>query len=355
MTRRSLLEGIRHPGVLAALAAAALFGASAPLAKLSLATADPWLLAGLLYAGSGVALTAFRAVQPTARFQLPRRDRLYLVGAIAAGGIVGPVLLMQGLALMPATGASLLLNAEGVFTALLAWFVFRENFDRRIALGMLAIAAGAIALSWSPHAGLQRIAPALFVLGACLAWAIDNNLTRKLSLLDATWLAAIKGLVAGTVNLLIATALGARWPSLAGVAGALAIGAAAYGASLVLFIIGMRHLGAARTGAYFSIAPFIGALLALAWLREPLTGQLMLAAALMGFGVWLHLTERHEHVHYHSVLEHEHEHVHDEHHQHAHSPEVRPGTRHRHWHRHEPLRHAHHHYPDAHHRHEHDD
>ena len=341
--------------MVASLTAAALFGLGTPLAKYLLASIDPWLLAGLLYAGSGIALTILRAFRPRARARLASAELGYLAGAIAAGGVAGPVLLMFGLSAMPAAGASLLLNAEGVFTALLAWFVFRENVDRRIALGMLAIAAGAILLSWSSGTSVQSLWPSLLVLGACLAWAIDNNLTRKVSLLEATWLASVKGIVAGSTNLVIALFVGAAWPSMRDTFAALVIGAFAYGFSLVLFVVGLRHLGAARTTAYFSTAPFVGALVAILWLQEPVTLRLVVAAGLMALGLWLHLTERHEHAHVHPEMEHEHEHAHDEHHQHAHGAPVPPDTRHTHRHRHVILRHSHAHFPDAHHRHEHDD
>jgi drug/metabolite transporter (DMT)-like permease len=353
MNRRGILEGLLTPGVHAALLAAALFGAGTPLAKTLLDSISPWLLAGLLYAGSGVALTLVRWLRPTPRGSLTRAEWAHLLGAIGAGGIIAPVLLMTGLALMPAAGASLLLNSEAVFTALLAWFVFRENFDRRIALGVAAIAAGALTLTWNPHAGGHGLGT-LLVLAACLGWAIDNNLTRKVALLDATWLASVKGLAAGASNLVLAALSGARWPDLPHGLAALAIGALAYGASLVLFVTALRHLGTARTTAYFSLAPFVGALLSLVYLREPFTIQLGLAALLMGVGVWLHLTERHEHEHHHEAHEHEHEHVHDEHHRHAHDVEIPPGTRHTHAHRHEPLTHSHHHFPDAHHQHRHE-
>ena len=259
MTSTGARVSLFNPGVLAALAAAALFGLGTPLAKQLLSVVNPWLLAGLLYAGSGIGLTTARLIRRVPRVHLVRADRWYLVGVIAAGGIAAPVLLMTALAQMPAAGASLLLNAEGVFTALLAWFVFHENVDRRVALGMLAIVAGAVLLSWNSQASMQQAWPSILVLAACLAWAIDNNLTRKLSLHDATWLAAIKGLAAGAVNLLIATGSGAEWPSLSGTTWALVIGAFAYGLSLVLFVVGLRNLGAARTTAYFSTAPFVGA------------------------------------------------------------------------------------------------
>lgn len=347
-----------QPGVAASLAAALLFGAAAPLAKLLLAQVSPWLLAALLYLGSGLGLALLRRLRRKPAVRLPAGEWRWLAGAVFAGGVVGPVLLMAGLAGMPASQASLLLNGEAVLTALLAWFVFRENVDRRVALGMVAIVAGGMLLAW-PQEGAGAAAtwrPALLVLGACLAWAIDNNLTRKVSLADASWLAMVKGLIAGTTNLVLALALGAHWPALPLVGAAALLGLLSYGVSLVLFVLGLRALGTARTGAYFSVAPFFGAVLAVFVLGEPLSWQLAAAALLMALGVWLHLTERHEHRHAHIPLDHAHEHVHgagDEHHDHPHEPPVPPGTRHTHPHHHEPLVHSHPHYPDAHHRHGH--
>ncbi len=348
----SLHNALRHPGIAAALGAALLFGAGTPLAKWLLDAVSPWLLAGLLYLGSGLGLTLYRALRRAPAVRLAPGGALWFAGAILAGGIVGPVLLMLGLAGMPASGASLLLNAEGVFTALLAWFAFRENFDRRIALGMAAIAAGTIVLSWPGEARFAGLWPTLAVLGACLAWAIDNNLTRKISATDATWIAAIKGSAAGAVNLMLAWSLGASLPPLPAIAGAMTVGLLAYGVSLALFVVGLRHLGTARTGAYFSVAPFFGAVVAVA-MGDALTLRLLAAGALMALGTWLHLTERHEHQHAHPALLHDHEHGHDEHHRHQHEAPVAPGTRHRHPHWHEPLAHSHPHYPDELHRHGH--
>ncbi|CAL1241657.1 DMT family transporter [Candidatus Methylocalor cossyra] len=345
-------EGLRQPGVAAALGAALLFGASTPLAKRLLDTVHPCLLAGLLYLGSAIGLWGWRRFTGAAAVHLPRRDLPWLIGAVLAGGVVGPMALMLGLTGMPASGASLLLNAEGAFTTLLAWFAFKENFDRRIALGMVAILAGALVLSWPAEARFAGAWPALAVLAACLAWAVDNNLTRRVALADATWIASVKGWVAGPVNLGLALAWGAQLPTWPQLAGALLVGFLAYGASLALFVVGLRHLGTARTGAYFSVAPFLGAVLAVA-MGENITAPSLWAGALMAWGVWLHLTERHEHEHTHEALEHEHEHVHDEHHRHAHDVPVAPGTRHRHWHRHAPLTHTHPHFPDVHHRHRH--
>ncbi len=345
-------EGIRQPGVAAALGAALLFGAATPLAKWLLDSVSPGLLAGLLYLGSGIGLTLYRRLVQAPAVRLPPNELSWFAGAIVAGGIVGPVLLMIGLAGMPASGASLLLNAEGMFTALLAWLVFRENFDRRIALGMGAIVAGALVLSWPGEARFAGLWPALAVLGACFAWGVDNNLTRKISLTDATWIASVKGLVSGAVNLVLAFSLGAAMPALPYFAGAMCLGFLAYGVSLALFVVGLRHLGTARTGAYFSVAPFFGATLALL-MGESVTMRLLVAGGLMALGTWLHLTERHEHAHGHEKMWHDHEHVHDEHHQHEHDAPVAPGARHRHAHLHQAQTHTHRHFPDAHHRHHH--
>jgi drug/metabolite transporter (DMT)-like permease len=254
---------------------------------------------------------------------------------------------------MPASGVSLLLNAEGVFTALLAWFVFKENFDNRIALGMGAIVAGAVVLSWPSEVQSAGLWPMLAVLGASFAWGIDNNLTRKISLTDATWIASVKGLASGVVNLILAFSLGASMPTVSNLAGAMAVGFLAYGVSLALFVIGLRHLGTARTGAYFSVAPFFGALLALL-MGEAITMPLLVAGAFMALGTWLHLTERHEHEHNHIVMEHDHEHIHDEHHKHGHDYPMTHGKQHRHVHRHEFLAHSHSHFPDMHHQHRHE-
>ena len=312
------ITSLRNVGVQAALASAVLFGAGTPVAKLLLDSVNPWLLAGLLYTGSGVGLGLYRLVMRSPRVRLARADWWPLAGAIAAGGVVAPVLLMVGLVGMPASGASLLLNAEAVFTALLAWIVFRENVDRRVALGMLAIVAGAVVLTWPGAVAFGDLLPALAVLGACLCWAIDNNLTRKVAMTDATWLAATKGLVAGPTNLALAFALGAQLPPLWNVGAAMLVGLAAYGISLVLFITALRHLGTARAGAYFSVAPFFGAALAVA-LGDSVSIPLLVAGVLMAIGVWLHLTERHEHEHTHADgTTHTHAHYPDSEHRHRH-------------------------------------
>jgi len=343
------------PGVPLALGSAVLFGASTPLSKLLVGAMDPQLLAGLLYLGAGGGLALVHSWRVRFGLDAPeaplrRVDMPWLAAVVVFGGVAGPLLLMLGLARTPASSGSLLLNLESLATMGIAWVVFRENVDRRLLLGAACIIAGAAVLSWS-GAGVVLDTGGLLIAGACLAWGVDNNLTRKLSSADPVSIALVKGLAAGAVNLGVALGLGARFPAVSTMGATLVVGFIGVGVSLVLFVLALRHLGSARTGAYFSLAPFIGAVLALALLREPVTGQLALAGLLMGAGLWLHLTERHDHEHVHEALEHEHSHTHDEHHRHAHEgPVTEP---HSHWHRHQPLRHKHVHYPDLHHRHEH--
>ncbi|MEO0036118.1 MAG: Cobalt-nickel-resistance system transrane protein [Pseudomonadota bacterium] len=341
----------RQPGILAALAAALLFGLGTPLAKMMVGEVDPWLLAGMLYLGSGIGLGAVAVVSRRERGDITRGDRPWLAGAILAGGVAGPVLMMYGLRETGAATSALLLNAEGVLTALIAWGLFRENAGRRVVLGMAAIVAGAVLLSW-PGGAIEASAGAGLILAACLCWAIDNNLTRRVSLADPVQIAALKGLAAGVTNVGLALGLGAPLPTpgtalLAGI-----LGFGAYGLSLVAFVVALRELGTARTGAYFSTAPFVGAALAVLALGEPLSLPLALAGLLMALGVWLHLTERHDHDHCHEALAHSHAHTHDDHHRHAHDAPV-SDTPHVHWHRHEAMSHRHPHFPDAHHRHDH--
>ncbi len=356
----------RHNAAFTALLAAALFGTTTPLAKILLGSLSPFMVAGLFYLGSGLGLAACILIRRLRRSADERQNESriqlgelpWLLGAIVAGGVAGPALLMFGLSSAPAATSALLLNLEGVFTAAIAWVVFKENVDLPIFVGMVAILAGGVVLSWQPgpvgyagHAGIS--AGVLLVAGACAAWAVDNNLTRKVSTNDAMVIACLKGLVAGSVNLAIALLLGAHLPGPAKIAAAMLIGLAGYGVSLVLFVVALRNLGTARTGAYFSAAPIFGVLLSLIlWPALP-APLFWLAAMLMAFGIWLHIRERHAHPHTHEVLDHNHRHRHDEHHQHKHDFEWDGQEPHVHPHRHLPITHTHAHFPDIHHRHQH--
>ena len=349
----------RHAVVLA-LISAALFGASTPAAKALLGSTNPAILAGLLYCGAGLGVAILRRLRrawvprPDApEVALSRKELPWLGGAIVAGGVLGPVLLMTGLTQTDAGTASLLLTLEGVATALMAWFIFHENFDRRIAAGMACLVAGAIVLSWSGQPTLPGLFGPIAIAGACVAWGLDNNLTRKVSLADPLQIVELKGLIAGPVNLALGLSAGGHLPGFSVTAAAGVIGFLGYGVSLALFVLALRHLGTARTGAYFSTAPFLGTLVAVVFLQEPLTVQLLAAGVLMAAGVWLHLTEDHAHDHVHEPVEHAHPHIHDEHHGHPHGPQDPAGEPHTHPHRHERHAHRHPHTPDTHHQHKH--
>jgi drug/metabolite transporter (DMT)-like permease len=344
--------------VLYALASAALFGASTPAAKLLVGSVHPAMLAGLLYCGAGIGIAALRRLLPAIAARPPeatlsRAELPWLAAAIGAGGVLGPLLLMVGLARTDASTASLLLTLEGAATALMAWFVFHENFDRRIALGMGCLVAGAAVLSWTGAPTFAGAVGPLAIAGACVAWGLDNNLTRKVSLADPLQIVELKGLIAGPFNIVLGLAISAPIPSAATALVAGIVGFFGYGLSLALFVVALRHLGAARTSAYFSTAPFVGSAIAVVALDEPLTARLAVAGVLMAAGAWLHLTERHEHEHAHGAMAHAHPHVHDEHHGHVHGALDPPGEPHTHFHEHGAMRHSHPHVPDMHHLHRH--
>jgi drug/metabolite transporter (DMT)-like permease len=341
-----------------ALLAAALFGASTPLAKLLLQDASPMLLAGLLYLGSGIGLLVIRlggkffVHNRVSEARLRPPDYAWLAGAVIAGGVCAPVLLMWGLNGTTAAAASLLLNLESVITTLVAAAVFREAVGARIWLASIVMLVGGLMLSYDPAMPLSLSLNSLAVAAACLMWAFDNNLTRKISAADPTTIAIIKGVAAGTANTGLALATGAVTPAALTIAGAMLLGLFSYGISLVLFIYALRHLGSARTGAHFSTAPFIGAAISVLVFDEPITIIFALALLLMIAATWLVLTEQHGHGHTHEHMAHSHKHVHDEHHQHEHDGTEGPAP-HTHAHVHPPLTHTHPHLPDIHHRHEH--
>lgn len=316
----------------------------------------PILLAGLLYLGSGLGLAIVRFARDHGwkRPGLAAGEWPWLMGAIVFGGVLAPVALMYGLTRTAGATASLMLNLESVLTAVLAWVVFKENADRRIVIGMIAIVLGGIVLSWPQGtATAHDWTGPLAVAFACFCWAIDNNLTRKVSASDALFIAGSKGLAAGVVNCCLALAIGSQLPAVATLGSTMVVGLLGYGVSLVLFVLALRGLGSARTGAYFSTAPFLGAVISILILGESVSLMFLLAAALMAIGVWIHLMEHHAHEHQHDPLTHGHRHTHDEHHQHVHNFAWDGTEPHSHAHEHAPIQHSHAHFPDVHHRHKH--
>ncbi len=331
-----------------------LFGGATPFVSRLIGDASPQVLAGLLYLGSGFVLGSSLIVRPARReAPLTRREFPSLAGAITFGGCLAPLLLLIGLRTTPAATASLLLNLEVVFTALVAWLVFHEGFDRRVGIGLALILAGGVVASWSAEGGVGVTVGAIAVIGACACWAIDNNLTQRVSAKDPRQIAAAKGIVAGGVNLAIGLSVGGDLPNAGPMVGAIGIGVVGYGLSLMLFVHALRSLGSARTGTYFAVAPFVGVVVAIVVFGETLAGRVLPAAALMVAGIWLSISERHEHLHEHETIEHVHQHVHDDEHAHPHPVEVASSEPHVHAHLHEALEHAHSHHPDIHHRHTH--
>lgn len=348
---------LERRGVMYAILAAALFGVGTPFAKGLLGAIEPQVLAGFFYLGAGVGLSTIWVLRRKRRVALEapltRATLPWIVGAVIFGGILGPVCLLLGLTMTSSSSASLLLNLEGIFTVLIAWFVVREHVNRRTAGGMVLIIGASLLLSWHGHGVHDNALGYLYIAGACLCWAIDNNLTQQVSAHDPLQIAALKGWFAGGVNTVLGIWMGGQWPGVLMLVGALVVGFFCYGLSLSFFVLALRHLGTARTVSYFSMAPFIGATTGLLLWSEPVTLIFMLAATAMAVGVWLHLTEKHGHVHIHEPLAHAHQHVHDIHHRHRHDSGDPRGEPHTHLHRHKRMVHQHPHYPDLHHRHAH--
>ncbi len=347
----------RMRGAFLGLSAAALFGVSAPVAKLLLGQTAPQMLAALLYLGAGSGLLLVRGRRRAQReAPLRRQDWPWLAGIVITGGMIGPVLMLHGLRQVSGVAGSLLLNLEAPFTIAVAVLFFGEHLGRREAVAAAIIIFGGATLTMERNAPSQAtVTGVLLLAGACAAWAIDNNFTQKLSLRDPMMLVRIKTLSAGTMNLVIALAIGQELPSWKIVAAAAILGFVSYGASILLDAYALRDLGAAREAAYFATAPFFGAALSIPLLGETLTAARVTAVALMSAGVMLLLRSRHGHTHLHEALDHDHGHVHDdEHHGHDHLPTDPPGEPHSHQHGHSPTRHEHPHVSDVHHRHEHE-
>jgi drug/metabolite transporter (DMT)-like permease len=331
--------------------AAILFGLSTPAASLLAVDTNPFFLAGLLYIGAGLAVAPAVARRPPSA-NAWRRDRRAALGAVVAGGAIGPVLLMAGLAHASAASASVMLNLELAATVVLAATLFREHLGGRLVAAAGLVTLAGVVLAWSPGAGLSP--GLLLVAAACVAWGVDNCITAKIDQLTPEQVVALKGLVAGSVNLAIGVAItrGDTGLGASEVLGALAIGAAGYGVSIVLWVKGARELGAARAQVIFATAPFLGAVAAWTLLGDAVQADEIAALAIAAIGVALSLDTAHEHHHHHDALSHEHEHTHeDDHHDHTH--DRMPVGAHTHRHEHAPVVHAHPHVPDLHHRHEH--
>lgn len=339
-------------GGLLALLAAALFGASTPLVQQFGAGLGAFSTAALLYVGAAaVGLLSRQRIDREARLQ--RADLPRLLAMAGFGAVVGPVALAWGLQHTSGTSASLMLTLEALFTAILAWRLYRETMDGRVWAAMALLLAGGMALVLDQgRTGGAQLWGLLAVLLATAAWGVDNTLSRALAERDPGQVVMVKALLGASATSLLAVVFGEPLPSAGAALALFVIGATGYGLSLRFYLLAQRAFGAARTGSVFAFAPFIGAGLAVALGDRSASGLMALGSALMLAGVVLHLAESHGHEHEHEALEHEHAHRHDDgHHDHVHDP--MPIGEHSHLHRHEPLQHVHGHVPDAHHIHRH--
>lgn len=331
------------------LAAAALFGASTPLSKGLLRSLGPFSLAGLLYLGAAAAVVPF--ARGNGSGERRRENRWRLAGAVVAGGVLGPVLLLVGLKQTSAASVSLWLNLETAATAVLAAAFFREHLGRETWWAVALVCTASVLLVW--QAGLGTASAAVLVALACLCWAVDNNLTALIDGFTPAQSTLVKGVVAGAFNLAIGIWFERNVWLASSVAVALLVGALCYGLSLVLHIAGGQHLGAARAQTIFGTAPFWGVGLSWVLLSEPWSLEQGLAGSLMLGALWLMRNERHGHAHAHRTVLHTHPHRHDDgHHEHSHA-EAPAAQWHTHKHAHDAEAHEHDHIPDLHHRHVH--
>jgi len=331
------------------IGAALLFGVSTPAAKPLVDATGALLLAGLLYAGAALAVLP-AAARDWRRHRPPSKEnRWRLLGAVLFGGLIGPAALLWGLSMAPAGSVSLWLTLETVATALLARLLFREHLAARGWIAVALVVVASAALADQPQLG---VAVALVGI-ACVAWGLDNNLTSLIDGFTPAQITLIKGAVTAVVLLPIGLALGGR-ASPTQLLSALAVGAAGYGLSLVMYVAGAQQLGATRSQLLFSTAPLFGLVAAWLLLGEPLGWQHVGSAALMAIAVVLLHRERHAHEHRHDPVEHTHWHQHDVgHHDHAHPEQTATLGWHQHHHGHAELTHQHRHRPDLHHRHAH--
>ncbi|MDR1329925.1 MAG: EamA family transporter [Oscillospiraceae bacterium] len=341
--------------IIYAVLAAICYGISAPMAKLLLRGLPPALLAALLYLGAGFGMSIVSLLRKkdarAGEARMTRRELPY-AAAMVALDIAAPVLLMFGLLSTSPETASLLNNFEIAATSVVALVLFKEAVGRRMWLAIGAITVASAVLSVENLGTLSFSPGAILVLLACVCWGLENNCTSRLSLKNPVQIVIIKGIGSGLGALLIAVFAGGRAAGLAYIFAALALGFASYGLSVYFYILAQRKLGAARTSAFYAIAPFLGAGISLAVFREKPALPFVAAFIVMIFGAYLAASEKHEHPHLHAETEHEHRHSHtDGHHSHKHEPPV--AGEHSHAHIHSSLTHTHEHTPDAHHTHTH--
>jgi drug/metabolite transporter (DMT)-like permease len=349
-------NNVKFGAVFTAILAAALYGISSPISKLLLSEIPPTLMAALLYLGAGFGMLLLKFLRNVSRnvqieAKITKKEWPYILGMISLD-IAAPICLMLGLSLSNPANVSLLNNFEIVATSFLALLVFKEAVGKRMWLAILLITISSIALTLENMNSLTFSVGSVFVLIACICWGFENNCTRMLSMKDPLQIVAIKGIGSGVGSLLISMVNKQFSTNLAFMVFTLILGFVAYGLSIYFYIKAQRHLGAARTSAYYATAPFIGVLVSWIIFREGITVQFLIALVIMLAGSYFAISEVHYHKHYHEEVTHEHKHNHvDGHHNHIHAPEFT--GEHSHVHTHNAMEHDHTHTPDTHHHHTH--
>lgn len=339
-----------------AILAASLFGISSPISKLLLVEIPPTLMSSLLYLGAGVGMLAINYIKGISKIekieaQMTKKEMPYILGMVILD-IAAPICLMLGLTMTTSANASLLNNFEIVATSIIALLIFKEAIGKRMWISISLITLSSIILSFEDVGSFTFSIGSIFVLMACLCWGFENNCTRMLSLKDPLQIVVVKGFGSGFGSLIIALVLKQHSTNLLYIAMALLLGFVAYGLSIYFYIMAQRELGAARTSAYYAIAPFIGVLLSIIIFSQQITISFIIALVIMIIAAFFAGVEHHKHIHIHEEITHEHRHNHiDNHHNHVH--EYRIESEHSHVHTHEKAEHIHKHTPDMHHAHPH--
>lgn len=351
-----MIKSKQYVAIIQAILAAALFGISAPISKLLLEKIPPMLMAALLYLGAGIGMLIISLIKNTKKnkqkeAKIGRKELPFTIGMIVLD-IAAPMFLMIGLTMTTASNASLLNNFEIVVTSLIALFIFKEAIGKRLWIAIFFITISSIILSVADFSSFSFSIGSIFVLLACICWGLENNCTRMMSLKDPMQIVVVKGLGSGLGALIIALLNKEYTSDIGYIFIALILGFFAYGLSIFFYVTAQRELGAARTSAYYAVAPFIGVGLSLLMYNEKITWNFVIAAILMVFGTYYAAVEKHNHKHIHEIIIHEHRHNHSEGH-HNHTHEGFTSGEHSHEHTHEAVEHAHDHTPDMHHAHSH--
>lgn len=298
-----------------AILAAALYALSAPVGKVLLDHAGAAMMAAFLYLGAGLGLALWGRIVPDREASpITRQDIPYILGMILLD-IAAPILLMLGLQRTGSANASLLNNFEIVATSLIAWLLFREKLSRRLSFAIVLVTFASIVLGYEGSESLRFGAGSALVLAAACCWGLENNCTRMLSRCSSVQITTIKGIFSGLGSLIVAFCAGESLPDLRWIPAILLLGFVAYGLSINFYIKAQKELGAAKTSAWYSIAPFLGVVFGIVLLGERPDGRFFLGLGLMVLATLLMVFDT-------ISLQHTHEHAHTHCHEHRHGDQL---------------------------------